>query len=240
MSFDPNLITQCDHLVYKELTGLDIDLRTIRLASPLGSTSNIKVYATDNLISSNMYDIIPDPAEIDINRDKIIKLKNRWQSPGDYFEITYLTISSFCAKCSGSNYLDDLSYNVRGDLFTIRDERLLMQNVEKFVITTINSNPFHTFIGTGLVGLIGNRISNTAFLVSQITSEINRTLQKLKDLQGQYQMTGRAVTPGEMLESVNDIQVTSDVSDPTILRAAISVTAQSGKTVEFTQIIRLR
>jgi len=240
MSFDLNLITRCDHRVYKELTALEDDFRSIRLEKPIGSTDNIRVYAMDNLLSPSLYDIVPDPEQIDVNRDRIIKLKDEWRSPRDYFEITYLTLSSFCAKCSGSNTLDDISYNVRGGLYTIRDEALLMQNIEKFVITTINSNPFHQFIGTGLVGLIGNKIANTSFLVSQITSEITRTLQKLQDLQAQYQMTGRAITPGEMLESVNDIQVTSDEEDPTILRATISVTAQSGKPVQFTQILRLR
>jgi hypothetical protein len=114
-----------------------------------------------------------------------------------------------------------------------------MQNVEKFIVTVINSNPFHPFIGTGLVGLIGKRIANFNFLASQITSEINRTLQKLQDLQSQYQTAGRVVTDGELLASVDDIQAEQDIEDPSIVRVNVTVTAQSGKTVQFTQIIRI-
>jgi hypothetical protein len=186
-----------------------------------------------------MYEIVNDPHEIDVNQDRVIRFIEKWRDLSDYFETTYVTQSSFCTKCNGNLYLDDISYDVQKSLLEIRNEHLLMQNVEKFVVTIINSNPFHLFIGTGLVGLIGKRISNFNFLASQITSEINRTLQKLQDLQGQYQMTGRAVTRGELLASVNDVQAVQDTKDPSIVRVNVTVTAQSGKTVQFTQIIRI-
>jgi len=240
MSFDLNITSLCNHQVFRELALIDTDRRTIRLEKPMGATSNLEIYATDNFISSDLYEIVQDPLEIDVNRDRVIYFKNKWRSPTDYFEISYTTLPSFCAKCAGSNYLDDPQLNVQGDLLIIRDEYLLMQNVEKFIITAINSNTFHPFIGTNLQGLIGTRISNVSFVISQITAEISRTLQKLQDLQSQYQQTGRAVTTGEMLATINDIQVTQDTNDPSILRANVSVTAQSGQTVEFTQILKLR
>lgn len=240
MSFDLNLTTLCDHRIFRELTVIDTDFKTIRLESPMGSTNNVIIYVTDNLLPSNLYEIVDDPDQIDVNRAKMIVFKDKWRSPSDYFEVTYNTIPSYCTKCVGSNYLDDLSYNVRGELLEQRNERLLMQNVEKFVVTRINSNPFQTFIGTGLVGLIGSRITNVNFLITQITSEISRTLQKLQDLQSQYQLTGRTLTSGEILQSVDDISVIQDVNDPTVLRATVKVTAQSGQSVEFTQVLKLR
>ena len=240
MSFDLNLNTLCNHLVFRELSFIEDDRRTLRLGSPLGAINSVQIYATENLVPESMYEIVSDPNEIDVNRDKVIRFKEKWRDLSDYFETNYVTLSSFCIKCAGNLYLDDISYNVRKELLEIRNEYLLMQNVEKFIVTIINSNAFHLFIGTGLVGLIGKRISNVNFLTTQITSEINRTLQKLQDLQGQYQMAGRVVTQGELLASVDDIQVVQDTNDPTVVRVTVTVTAQSGKTVQFTQIIRIR
>lgn len=239
MSFDLNLNTLCDHTIFRELASIEEDRRTIRFSSTLGAIGTVKLYATDNLIPNNLYEIVGDPEQVNINQDKIIRFKEKWKSLTDYFEITYATLANVCTKCTGSKYLDDLSYDVRGGLLKVRDEYLLMQNVEKFIVTTINSNPFHLYVGTGLVGLIGKRISSASFLQSQITAEISRALQKLQDLQSQYLNTGRAVTDGELLATVDSIQVNQDKIDPSIFRVSVTVTAQSGKTVQFTQILRI-
>jgi len=143
MSFDLNLTTACDHLVFRELTVLDKDARTIHLQNPIAATATVQVFATDNLVPDTMYRIINNPTET-VNPEKIIQFKDKWRSITDYFEISYITLPNFCPKCSGINFYDDISYDVSGDLFTIRDEKLLMQNVEKFTVTKINSNPFHT------------------------------------------------------------------------------------------------
>jgi hypothetical protein len=237
MSFDLNLTTVCDHAVFRELMVVDQDLHTLRTDKPLASAGTVKVYATDNLLPSSMYYITDDPQD---KTDKVIYLKDKWRSPTDYFEVSYVTILNYCPKCVGSKYLDDITYNVMGDFVVTRDEALLMQNVEKFTVTVINSNPFHVYIGTSLVNLIGTRVSNISFMVSQITAEITRGLQKFQNLQAQYKLTGRDMTPGETLDTINSIQVTQDTNDPTIMRATVSVTAESGKPGEFTQYLKIR
>ena len=239
MSFDLNLTTLCDHVIYKELNVLGDDLRTIKVQRPMAA-AKVALYATDNLVPETMYQIVEDFESVDNYLTRKIYLNKEWRALYDYFEVTYITLSNYCSKCNGSNYLDDISYDVKGDLLSIRDERLLMQNVEKFVITRINSNPFQTFIGTSIEGLIGTNVSNFDFLASQIKAEITRGLQKLQDLQNQYRAAKRTVTPGEMLQSVENVTVVQDSNDPTVLRADIAVTAESGKTVHFEQFIRLR
>jgi predicted nucleic acid-binding protein len=239
MSYDLNLITLCDHVVFRELTLIDDDFRSIRVQSPMGA-SKIVLFASDDLVPETMYDIVNDFKESDPLKQKMIYLKKKWRSPNDFFEVTYYTILNYCVKCNGSKYLDDISYDVKGDLLITRDERLLMQNVEKFVITRINSNSFHTFIGTSIESLIGTRLNNVQLMVTQIKAEITRGLQKLQDMQSQLRAAGRTVTSGEMLQSIDNVSVIQDVNDPTIFRADITVTAESGKTVEFAQFIRLR
>jgi len=241
MSFDLNLTTTCDHQVFRELQVLGSDRRIIRTDFPIASANTVKVYATDNLISSSFYDLVNDPNPSPASTgSKIISFKDKWKALTDYFEISYLTLKNYCTKCVGSGFLDDISYNVRGDLPVLRDEFLLMQNVEKFTITKITSNPFQSFIGTSLESLIGTKVTNPQFLITQITSEIVRALRKLQDLQSQYKQTGRPVTNGELLQSIDSVTVTQNAVDPTEYDANVVVTAVSGKTVEFTQVLKIR
>jgi hypothetical protein len=237
MSYDFNLTTQCDHLVFRELDILAKDARTIHLAKPM-AVSLAQIYAVDNFVPPSMYQVVNDPAD-PLKQMKMIKFNNKWRSPTDYFEISYTTMSSFCSKCAGNNFFDDISYDVTGDIFTIENEKLLMQNVEKFIVTKINSNPFHLFIGTSIIDVIGTRLSNPNLLVTQITAEASKTLQKFQELQTKYQLTGRTITPGEILKSVNNITVTQNQNDPTIYDMNVAVTAQSGQTIEFTQYIKI-
>lgn len=236
MSFDLNLTTVCNHRIYRELSLMDDDQHSLRMARPLAS-SNVSVYATGNLVPKAMYNVIFDTQATDTFQTRLVYFKNKWKSPTDFFEITYVTYSGYCPKCTGLKTVNDVSYDVRGDLKELRDEKLLLQNVEKFVVTQIRSNPFHSFIGTSLVGLLGEKIADIDFLSSKITQEINTTLQKLMDMQGQYKLTGRVMTNGETLASIDNIEVYSDENDPTILRADVTLTAKSGKSMTYTQLL---
>lgn len=238
MSFDLNLNIVCNHLIYRELVILGTNRRDLRVSKVLAA-SRVSVYASNNLIPSSMYEVVTDPRTINVQQPRMIQLKNKWKSPTDFFEISYTTIKGYCPKCVGLEVLDDISYDVKGDLRIIRNEKLLLQNLEKFVVTEIGSNPFHAWMGTGLVNLLGDKILDVNFLTTRVTQEINQVLEKFKDLQEQYRLTGRTMTDGEILDSVQDINVEFDQNDPTILRADISVTARSGKSMEFSQVLQI-
>jgi len=238
MSFDLNLPTVCNHRVFRELVPLDVDRRSLRLAKPLSSAVDIKVYASENQVPKTMYSIIYDTQMLRTHQTRMIYLKSKWRQPKDFFEVTYITIKNYCSKCVGLETLDDTSYNVKGQLIEARDEKLLLQNLEKFTVTEIRSNPFHSFIGTSLVSLLGERISDLDFLSTKITQEINSSLQKFSDMQNQYKQAGRTLTDGETLESIDRIEVNQDENDPTILRADVTCTAKSGKTIMYSQYIR--
>jgi len=238
MSFDLNLATVCNHKIYKESMTLDSDRQSLRVSKPL-SSSIVDVYASDNLIPKTDYNVIFDPRSSEVNRTKMIFLKKKWRSVEDFFNIGYITIKGFCPKCVALDVIDDISYDIRGNFLTIRNEPLLLQNLEKFTITELTSNPFQVFVGTNLVKLIGQRVSDPAFITSRVTQEINSTLQVFKSLQTQYQSTGRSVTDGELLNTIDSVKVNFDRNDPTILRADITVRAVSGRSVDFTQLLKV-
>lgn len=235
MSFDLNLQTICNHKVYKERVTLGDDQKSLRVSKPLAA-SVLDVYASDNLVPKTYYSIVDDPES---SQARKILFKKKWRSVEDYFDITYITLKNYCPKCVGLDVIDDISLNVRGDVYTLRNENLLMQNLEKFTVTELQSNPFQVFIGTNLVKLIGQRVVDTGYLTSRITTEVTGTLQVLKSLQNQYKAAGRAVTDGELLDTINLVKVTFDPVDPSILRVDVSVRAVSGKSVDYTQLLKV-
>jgi len=239
MSFDLTLPTVCDHRIHRELLSLDDDLRTLRFSRPLAAGGNVQLYASEDLVPSSYYTIVEDTTILDPFYGRMIRFKNHWDQPEDYFEVNYVTILNYCPKCLGLKVLDDISYDNRGNLRQARDENLLLQNLEKFVITVLGSNPFHTYLGTSIATYLGERNSDQGFIETKITHEINTTLGVLKDMQLQYEKTGRKVTDGEMLDSIDMIKVNFDEDDPTIIRALITVQARSGKTIDYTQYLRI-
>ena len=240
MSFDLNLATVCNHMVYKELSELDSDRKSLRVSKPIASVATIRVYASDSIVPKTSYTIIYDPETITVNQPRIIHFKEKWRSTEDYFSISYATLKSFCPKCAGLESIDDLSYDVRGSLILARNEKLLLQNAEKFIVTEINSNPFHRYIGTSLVKLLGEKITDLNYTSTRITQEISETLNKFKDMQNQYKLSRRPVTDGEVLDTIKNISITQDQNDPTILLTTVRLTAKSGKTVDYAQYLKIQ
>jgi len=239
MSYDLALPTLCNHRVDRELTYLASDLRSVRVSQPMSSTMTVAVFASNNKVSPSIYDIIDDPTAEAVNPPKMISFKRNWLSPTDTFEVSYNTFSFTCPKCVGGGVIHDISYSNIGSLSLNRNENLLLQNIEKFVVTEINSNPFYSYIGTNLVGLLGEKIYDMGYIRTRITQEIMTSLDRFKDLQSKYASTGRPMTAGETLDAVKSVTVTSDEKDPTILRVSVEATALSGKSLTYVQLLKI-
>jgi hypothetical protein len=205
----------------------------------MSSTMNVIVYASDDVVSPALYDIILDPRQLSINAYKMIYFKSNWKSPADTFEISYGTLLTTCPKCGGNGSLDDISYNSLGGLAINRDENLLLQNLEKFTITESGSNIFHFYIGTNLVPLLGQKIYDIGLIRTRVTQEIMSSLDRFKELQQKYAASGRKMSQGETLETVNNILVTQDAKDATILRVDVEATAASGQQLTYSQLLKV-
>jgi hypothetical protein len=239
MSFDLNLNTVCDHRIDKEAVTLDTDRRSIRASKPIAA-SNVGVFASSTQLAKSLYSLVFDSAQnVPVNQNRKVYLAFKWRSTEDFFELSYNTLSGYCPKCVGFNQINDVSYSAEGDFYTLINEPLLLQNLEKFTVTELQSNPFQLFIGTNLVKLLGQRVSDSSYMATKITQEINTTLQTLKGLQDNLRFANRAVTDGELLDTINSIKVNFDTVDPSIVRAFIVAQAKSGKTVTFTQFLKI-
>lgn len=238
MSFDLKLRLECDHRVYWEFAILAEDLQSLRLQRALGSTLRLQVRASGNLIPPSDYTVVAEPLTVPTNAYRMIYFNEKRRATDDYWEVSYQTIRENCPKCAALEVLDDIQYDTQGRLKRNRDENLLLQNLEKFTVTELGSNIFQTFVGTRLVTLLGEKYSDPNYVQSKIIQEINNSLRRFSDLQNQYESTGRTVTNGEILEVINNIEITQDENDPTIVRALVEATARSGQSIQFTQLMR--
>jgi len=241
MSYDLKIPALCDHRIYWELGTIDTDLRSLRVSKPIVS-STLTVRMSGNIVPESQYILVNDMNSQAVTGDirRMIYFKQELKAIDDFFEVKYLTNSSNCPKCAGMKGLDDIQYDNLGELREARDEYLLMQNVEKYVVTEIGSNVFHNWLGSGLIDLIGTRIMDANYMRSKITQEINATLNKFKTMQQEYITTGRPITDGEQLDTIDMVAVTQSANDPTVLEVVVTVTAVSGKTVDFTQYLQFK
>lgn len=239
MSYDLSIQGICDHRMFRERAELASDRRSLRVSKLIATTANVVVYAADNLVPKSMYGFIYDPLMVAQAQERMVFFHKKWKSTEDYFEVCYNTMVNTCPKCVGLKTLDDIHFDARGELATLRNEELLLQNLEKFTVTAKGSNPFHRWLGTTLIQLLGTKLTDMDFMTTRVTQEINATLSALQDLQQQYIQAGRFMTTGEQLDKIVEIKVKRGTEDPTIVRADIAVRAKSGKTVTYSQYMRM-
>ena len=61
-----------------------------------------------------------------------------------------------------------------------------------------------------------------------------------QDMQNQYKLSRRPITDGEILDTIENISVTQDPTDPTILLVTVTLTAKSGKSVDYAQYLKIQ
>lgn len=146
----------------------------------------------------------------------------------DEFEVSYHTIRAVCRRCMGSGVENDFRHNQKGDPIFVRNNQLLLQEIEKIIFTIRGSNVFHRWYGTLISDMIGSKIvGGGAMVESQLVAQISSTIErhrKLKERQAQIQPVSRA----EMLNRVVSIEVEQG-RDPTVFFVSITLESQSGE-----------
>jgi len=188
----------CKHQVKKEKQAIEPDGKTIRLDRPVSSKSSIKLYINGYEIPKNQYSVVEDELGVTLDKVKIVLKNPRKSYLDDVVEIDYNTTVSNCRMCHGRGELDDLNTSTAKSLIFISDRDKLRQDIDKIIVTVLNSNPFHQWYGTLLTEYIGKKISNLDRLRRRITIEVQDALEKLKDLQRQ-QETYQSLSDGEVL-----------------------------------------
>jgi len=238
MSDDFKIQNKCDHLINWEEGDLQTDLRSIYVKYPIAAVSSVRLRINWTEVPLTEYDVVTRDVVGVVEPPLYIYMNNKIKSFEPLVEVTYTTQSKYCPKCGSVNVLDDFIYTRDGDILLNRDEGLLVQNVEKFIITRQTSNIFHEWIGTDLHTLIDSKILDLDFLRTQIVDQVNQAINKLQNVQRQALAANVNLSEGELFDKLISIDL-ERTEDPTIALVIVVFTAQSGKTLEFSQFLEL-
>lgn len=237
MSIDIKIQNRCDDVINWERIALGLDRRTIRLSYPVASVASVSLRINSVVQDPRSYQVSLnyDPTALVQKSSIFLNTVSRLYNP--LIEVKYVAVKTYCPKCAGIRYIDDVSYGPDKDTVTVGDELLLIQTLEKHIVTEIQSNPYHSWVGTSLHDLVKQKITDLPLITMRIKDDINKAVADLRKLQAQYQKTRRPVTRGELFGELIDVQVSPDAKDPTAVHAIVRFTAQSGKTLEYEQLL---
>jgi hypothetical protein len=116
----------------------------------------------------------------------------------------------------------DLKIISDGSIKTVQDTDKLRQDILKILITLLGSNRFHPWYGCVLSdNIIGKNLPDNIIL-NDIRTSIFQSLDKLKKLQ-QQQQTTQKVSLAELINSIGNIDVYRDPSDPRQIKIRVEV-----------------
>ena len=146
------------------------------------------------------------------------------------FEVSYFTEAHRCRRCMATRVENDFRVDGGGDLKLISNEDLLYQACLKALLTDLGSNLQHTWYGSNIMKLIGQKAGSG--VASVIATEIRRVLDThigLQEQQAKYQ----TVSMKERLYRVVDIQVQQHRKDPTTFMCGVVVQNYAGSPVRL-------
>lgn len=155
-----------------------------------------------------------------------IRFREPLTSFNNYFEVTYTTSREVCPRCHGLGIEYDFRPDITGDPDIVENEELLLQMVEKIILTILGSDPFAPWYGTDLISLVGTKA--TDFIRREMRRQIVSALSVLQNIQAQQQRV-QEVTSGEFLASVDQVNVVQafDVS-PSLFLVEVRFSTRSG------------
>ena len=208
MSKDFKIEKICDHKIIQEQVYIDSDLKTIHIPRTLASTTvelwvnGFKIEAFNQKFGWNIQE---DETAVFTKKSKLVFNYKR-KATDDFFHISYSVKTDCCPKCQGKGLINDFSYSSLGKPVMVENEEKLLQEIKKGLATYLGSNPFHTWIGTEIPKLIGAKVTNVDLIKARIIQEINKYIQKYKNIQIQ-QAYYQEVTLREAFDSLLQVNV---------------------------------
>lgn len=229
----------CDHRLLFEKSVLDTDLRTLVPTYPMGSVRGLEVLRFGLVFPKSKYSIKRVVNSIYGLGFITLQLNELDPYPEPLYELSYTAIKAYCPKCRGTGYVDDIALDSSNAVATVTGAFLLIQSVEKAIVTTKGSNPYYSWIGSGLLKLVGTKITDFAALSQEIESSVRSSLENLKNKQLKHQELNPLVSSDEVLGTIEKVTVYESDDDPTLIQIYVQYTSQSGNPYEYGQLLDL-
>ena len=157
-----------------------------------------------------------------------------------HVELNYITVRQECRRCGGLGVENDWRYNIEGNVVEVRDEALLIQEVQKIVYTVQGSNPFHNWYGTTILNMVGRKISNRGLIQNFIVSDIREAFRRWQSVKRQQEENvGQEVSDAEYPFNLLRVTLKPDVSDPTVVYVTAVVQNRSTQPIQIVRGVRL-
>jgi hypothetical protein len=158
----------------------------------------------------------------------------------NYLEINYTTVREECRRCGGLGVEDDWRYSITGEVTQVRDEILLIQELQKIIYTIGGTNSFHSWYGTKIIDQIGEKMVIGGVLQNRITADIYTAFGRWQSIKKQQEeKVGQAVSDEEFPFQLQGVRLEQSQDDPTVLFVTVTVSNRSMKPIQLVRGLRL-
>ena len=221
------------------LTGEDATLYVLAsstLAALVGFTAD-REYRGKTVVPA--WSIVQRPGTVDIRPGRAIIFDTPLKGYQDYAEISYTTVREECRRCGGVGVESDWRYGVDGNTVEVRDEALLLQEVQKVTFTARSSNPFHLWYGSTLLDRIGAQVGASGVIQNIILSDIQTTFTRWQNVKKQQEATGQFISDEEFPSRIQTMNVEQSQTDPTVYFINVTVVNRSNSPIQISRGVRL-
>lgn len=184
--------------------------------------------------------LVSDPTTLDTRPARLIVFDQPLRSGSDFVEISYVTMREECRRCGGTGVEHDWRYDINGELVEIRDEGLLIQELQKDFYTIRGSNPFHTWYGTNIIDAIGKKLSAGGFAQNLIVSDIYQAFNRWQSVKRQQEDdVGQFVSDREFPYRLLSVNLEQSAQDPTVLFVTVTVQNRSNDPIQLTRGLKI-
>lgn len=206
-------------------------------ASLFGLATN-REYRGQQLVSG--WTLVSDPNTLADRPTRLIVFDEPVRSGSDVVEISYVTLRQECRRCGGTGVENDWRYDAAGKVIEIRDEGLLIQELQKDFYTIRGSNGFHTWYGSGLIEMIGKKLTTGGFVQNLIVSDVYQTFTRWQEIKTQQETSiGQFVSDREFPFRLLSVNLQQSTQDPTVVFVSITVQNRSNDPIQLTRGLKL-
>lgn len=171
---------------------------------------------------------------------RLIQFDQPLRSVGTFVEVSYSTLRQECRRCGGTGVEHDWRYGSTGEVGQVRDEALLVQEIQKLFYTARGSNPFHVWYGTGLLDAIGKKLTAGRVMQSMIVSDIYAAFNRWQSIKKQQELNvGQYLSDEEYPFRLLSVDLQQSTKDPTVVFVNIAIQNRSRKPIQLTRGLKL-
>jgi phage baseplate assembly protein W len=184
--------------------------------------------------------LVSNPNTLSDRPSRMIVFDQPLKADLNYLEVNYTTVRQECRRCGGLGVENDWRYGVTGDVVTVQDEILLIQEIQKIIYTVMGTNPFHNWYGTSIIECIGSKIAVGGVLQNKITSDIYTAFTRWQSIKkGQEEKVGQFVSDSEYPFQLQSVTLEQSQNDPTVIFVTVVVMNRSLKPIQIVRGLKI-